>query len=76
MGIKPSRSNKLMAEVMSRHLLKDCLEGIIKHLLVFLAPDIIFIGQLEKDIRCEEDQLVLNVRLAFSQSEFSILFKA
>ena len=32
-------------------LLEDCLEGIIKHLLVFLAPNIIFIGQLEKDIR-------------------------
>ena len=26
------------------------LEGIIKHLLVFLAPNIICIGQLEKDI--------------------------
>ena len=34
MGIKPSRSNKLMAEVMGLHLLKDSLEGIIKHLLV------------------------------------------
>ena len=50
MGIKP-RSNKLMAEVTGLPLLKDCLEGIVKHLLVFLAPDIIFIGQLEKDIR-------------------------
>ena len=29
-----------------------------KHLLVFLAPNIIFIGQLinKYDIRCEEDQ--------------------
>ena len=27
-----------------------CFGGIIKHLLVFLAPDIIFTGQLEKDI--------------------------
>ena len=29
---------------------KGCLEGIIKHLLVFLAPNIIFTGQLKKDI--------------------------
>ena len=49
MGIKPSRSNQWMAEVMGLPLLNDCLEGIIKHFLVFLAPDIIFIGQLEKD---------------------------
>ena len=49
MGIKPSRSNKLMAEVTGLPLLKDCLGG-IKHLLVILAPNIIFIGQLEKDI--------------------------
>ena len=39
-----------MAEVMGLPLLKNCLEGIIKHLLVFLAPNIIFIGQLNKDI--------------------------
>ena len=48
--IKPSRSNKLMAEVMGLPFLKDCLEGIIKHLLVFLSPNIIFIVQVEKDI--------------------------
>ena len=29
---------------------KDCLEGIIKHLLVFVAPYIILIGQLQKDV--------------------------
>ena len=50
MGIKPSPSNQWMAEVMGLPLLNDCLEGIMKHLLVFLTPDIIFIGQLEKDI--------------------------
>ena len=34
---------------MGLRFLKDCLEA-IKNLLVFLAPNIIFIGQLEKDI--------------------------
>ena len=29
MGIKPSHSNQLMAEVIGLPLLKDCLEGII-----------------------------------------------
>ena len=29
---------------------RGCLEGIIKHLLVFLAPNIIFIGQPGKNI--------------------------
>ena len=50
MGIKPSCSNLLMVESDGLLLLKDCLEGIVKHLLVFLASNIIFIGQLEKDI--------------------------
>ena len=50
MGIKSSYSTQLMAEVMGLPLLKDCLKGIIKYLLVFLAPNIIFIGQLEKHI--------------------------
>ena len=49
MGIEPSHSDQLMAKVMGLSLLKDCLEGIIKHLLVFLAPNIIFTAQLEKD---------------------------
>ena len=54
-GIKPSRSNQWMVESDGSPLLKDCLEEIIKHLLVFIAPNIIFTGQLEKDIRCEDE---------------------
>ena len=49
MGISSSRSKQLKNES-EVPLLKDCLERILKHLLVFLAPNIIFIGQLEKDI--------------------------
>ena len=67
MGIKPSRSNQLMVEGDESAFTKGFLERIIKHLLVFLALNVIFIGQLEKDIglrqltnkyhiRCEEDQ--------------------
>ena len=50
MGIKPSRSNQLMVESDGSAFAKDFLEGILKHLLVVLGPNIIFIGQLEKDI--------------------------
>ena len=41
---------KPVVQVMGLPLIKYCLEGITKDLLIFLAPNIIFIGQLEKDI--------------------------
>ena len=53
-----------MLKAIGLPLLKDCLEA-IKHLLMFLAPDIIFIGTY--DIRCEEDQQVL-IKISSGQS--------
>ena len=41
--IKPSRSNQLIVEGDGSAFAKDCLEGIINHLLVLLALSIIFI---------------------------------
>ena len=42
--------NWLMVESNGSAFAKGCLEGIIRHLLAFLAHNIIFIGQLEEDI--------------------------
>ena len=54
MGIKPSRSKQLMVESDGLFLLKDYLEGIIKH---FCGSPNIFLQPTNKyDIRYEEDQ--------------------
>ena len=63
MGIKPSRSNQLMFES-DGSVFATRLEGIIKHLLVLLPTNIIFMGQLEKDSR-----LRLHVAQYFSPAD-------
>ena len=50
MGIRPSRSDKLMVESERSAFAKGLLGRNNNHLLVFLTPNIIFTSQLEKDI--------------------------